>query len=89
LKEQVQEWLREWFASRGKIGRNAPENLLETDYFAAGWLSSMEVVEFVTEIEHHFGMQFSELDLQGQRFATISGLSELILERSTQAHPSG
>jgi acyl carrier protein len=88
LREQVQERLHDWFTSRGKIGREASQNMLEIDYFAAGWLSSMEVVEFVTDIESQFGMQFSEADLQDVRFATISGLADLILERSTQSAQS-
>jgi len=83
LKEQVQEWLQKWFAGRGKMGQGSQPNLL-VDYFAAGWLTSMEIVEFVTEIEQQFRMQFSEADLQDARFVTISGLSELILERSAQ-----
>ena len=85
MKEEVQKWLCEWFASRGKVGGEAGENLLDTDYFAAGWLTSMEIVEFVTEIEGQFGMQFSDADLQDRRFVTISGLSELILQRATPA----
>ncbi len=62
--------------------------MLEQDYFEAGWLSSMEVVEFVTEIEQQFGMQFSDRDLQDSRFVTIAGLADLILERSTQTSES-
>jgi acyl carrier protein len=89
LRDQVQHWLTEWFIARGKltkkIGETTPENLSYTDYFEAGWLTSMEVVEFVTEIEQHFCMQFSETDLQDPRFITIAGLAELILSRSTQA----
>jgi acyl carrier protein len=48
----------------------------------------MEVVEFVTEIEQHFGMQFSDEDMQDPRFVTLAGLTELILERSTQSSES-
>ena len=88
LKAQVQEWLANWFVARGKIGKSALESLSDTDYFQAGWLTSMEVVEFVMEIELQFGMQFSESDLQDPRFVTIAGLSELILERSTQTSES-
>jgi acyl carrier protein len=55
------------------------------DYFAAGWLTSMEVVEFVTEIEHRFGIQFSDADLQDPRFVTIGGMTELILACSTSS----
>ena len=48
----------------------------------------MEVVEFVTQIEEHFGMQFTDRDLQDSRFVTIAGLTELILARSTRADDS-
>ncbi len=88
LREQVQGWLENWFVSRGKIGKQASQSLLDTDYFEAGWLTSMEVVEFVTEIEQQFGMQFSDRDLQDPRFVTIAGLAELILQHSTQASES-
>ncbi|MFZ0436714.1 MAG: acyl carrier protein, partial [Candidatus Sulfotelmatobacter sp.] len=79
----VREWLTDWFVSRAKIGKQVRESLLNVDYFEAGWLTSMEVVEFVTDIEQRFGIQFSDRDLQDPRFVTIAGLAELILQRST------
>jgi acyl carrier protein len=85
LKEQAQNWIQEWFTRRGKAGKTASALPIEVDYFEAGWLSSMEVVEFVTEIENQFGMKFSDRDLQDPRFVTIAGLAELILECSTQS----
>ena len=92
LRGQVQHWLTGWFIARGKLAKKideaTPEELRDTDYFQAGWLTSMEVVEFVTEIEQHFAMQFSESDLQDPRFVTIAGLGELILARSTPASQS-
>ena len=84
MRTEVEEWLKDWFAKRAKIGRQAAKLCSNVDYFEAGWLTSMEVVEFVTEIEQQFGMQFSDRDLQDARFVTIAGLTELILERSTQ-----
>lgn len=90
-RARVQEWLLQWFVARAKIGKasaQAPDSWSNADYFAAGWLTSMEVVEFVTEIEQNFGMQFTDRDLQDSRFVTIAGLTELILERSTQAGDS-
>jgi acyl carrier protein len=84
-KQTVDEGLIEWFVARGKIGRNTvekePDGFRKTDYFNAGWLTSMEIVEFVTEIEQRFAVQFSDLDLQDPRFVTLEGLAELILER--------
>jgi acyl carrier protein len=85
---QVRQWLTSWFADRLKIAAQrddrSEEALWATDYLAAGWLTSMEVVEFVTEIEQHFEMQFSDHDLQDSRFVTIDGLASLILERAPQ-----
>ena len=87
-RETVDEWLIDWFVDRGKIGKHAiakqPDALRKTDYLEAGWLTSMEVVEFVTEIEQEFAMQFSDRDLQDARFVTIGGITDLILDRSKQ-----
>jgi acyl carrier protein len=88
MRETIQEWLKHWFVSRGNIGAQASQTALDKDYFEAGWLTSMEVVEFVTEIEQQFGMQFSDRDLQDSRFVTIAGLADLILERSTETSES-
>ncbi|HTU41124.1 MAG TPA: acyl carrier protein [Candidatus Aquilonibacter sp.] len=89
----VQDWLTSWFVARSKIRGEVVEisarTIRTTDYFDAGWLTSMEVVEFVTEIEQQFDMQFSENDLQDPRFVTINGLAELILARSAQMSESG
>ncbi len=88
MSEEVREWLTDWFVSRAKTGKQVRESLLDVDYFEAGWLTSMEVVEFVTDIEHRFGMQFSDRDLQDPRFVTIAGLAELILQRSIETSES-
>ena len=92
LRATVQHWLTDWFVTRAKIAKDASESvrgtLRETDYFEAGWLTSMEVVEFVAEVEQRFDMQFSDRDLQDPRFVTIAGLTELILERSTETSES-
>ena len=84
MRAQVQTWIQNWFKSRTKIGKEQTTSSVDVDYLDAGWLTSMEVVELITEIEQQFGMQFSDDDMQDPRFVTISGLSELILERSTQ-----
>ena len=85
MKDQVSEWLLEWFSTRGKFNGHNRAELLNVNYFDAGLLTSLEVIELVTDIETRFPIQFSQEDFQDQRFVTISGLSDLILERSTQA----
>lgn len=88
MRATVQIWLIDWFIARSKLGEGASESLCNTDYFEAGWLTSMEVVEFVTEIEQQFAMQFSDRDLRDPRFVTIAGLAGLISERSAQTTPA-
>jgi acyl carrier protein len=84
LKEQASEWLCEWFVSRRKFNGDAAA-LPVINYFDAGLLTSLEVIEFVSEIEDRFGMQFSEQDFQDPRFVTVAGLAEIIGERSPAA----
>jgi acyl carrier protein len=87
-KTQIEDWLAAWFVQRSKISQYEAVHVKHTDYFDAGWLTSMEVVEFVTEIEQKFGMQFSDRDLQDHRFVTIGGLGELVTERLMQMKES-
>jgi acyl carrier protein len=84
LKEQATQWLCEWFLSRRKF-KGAPSQLPDMNYFEAGLLTSLEVIEFVSEIENQFGLQFSDQDFQDPRFGTVAGLAELVANRSTQA----
>jgi acyl carrier protein len=87
LRQQVLAWLIDWFVSKGRVKRQLLLDSLEKDYFEAGWLTSMEVVEFVTDLEQQFGIQLEESDLQDARFLRLSGVSELVVERSAQ--PAG
>jgi acyl carrier protein len=84
LKEQASQWLCDWFVGRRKFKGDAVK-LLEIDYFDAGLLTSLEVIEFVSEIEDRFGVQFSDQDFQDPRFVTVAGLAELIADRSARA----
>jgi acyl carrier protein len=88
LGTEVQTWIKDWFEVRSKVGRQPNESVLNIDYLEAGWLTSMQVVELITEIERTFGVQFSDADMQDSRFATMAGLAELILQRSTQSSES-
>ena len=84
MKEQAAEWLCDWFVTRRKF-KGDTAKLLDINYFDAGLLTSLEVIEFVSEIEDRFGVQFSEQDFQDPRFVTVVGLSELIADRSAPA----
>ena len=83
MKEQVCQWLCDWFLSRKKIKGDARQHI-HVDYFEAALLTSLEVIEFVSEIEERFGVSFSEEDFHDPRFVTIAGLAELVAEHAAQ-----
>lgn len=82
MKKQASEWLCEWFIIRGKYKGDAAA-LPAINYFDASLLTSLEVIEFVSEIEDRFGVRFSEQDFQDPRFVTVSGLADIIAAAST------
>ena len=84
VKEEACQWLCDWFSSRGKLKGDTAAEPLHVDYFEAGLLTSLEVIEFVSEIEERFGVSFSEQDFHDPRFVTIAGLAELVAEQSAQ-----
>jgi methoxymalonate biosynthesis acyl carrier protein len=84
LRDQISTWLCDWFLSRRKF-RGDVSQLPSINYFDAGLLTSLEVIEFVSEIEEQFRVHFSEQDFQDPRFVTVAGLVELIAERARQA----
>ncbi len=83
-RQQANDWLCHWFISRRKFKGDASQ-LPPVNYFDAALLTSLEVIEFVSEIEDRFAVQFSEQDFQDPRFVTVAGLADLIAELS--AHP--
>jgi acyl carrier protein len=84
LRQDVSNWVVGWFSSREKI-RCPAQEALGIDYLQSGLLTSLEIVEFVAELEDHFGMQFSEEEMQDPRFSTIGGIAELIVASLDQA----
>jgi acyl carrier protein len=77
VAQEISSWLVEWFRSRGKRVGGGQE-ALRVDYLQSGLLTSLEIVELVAAIEDHYGVQFSEADMQDSRFSTIGGMSELV-----------
>ena len=71
----VAAWVRAWFAAKGPL----PEGP-RADFFAAGIIDSLAVVQLVADIEAAFGIRFEDRHYQDPRFSTVGGLAELISE---------
>jgi len=84
LSQEVSGWIVDWFRARGKLKCSA-EEALAIDYLRSGLLTSLEIVELVTALEDHFGIQFSDTEMQDPRFSTIGGMAELVSVAVDQA----
>jgi acyl carrier protein len=76
MKDNKQ-WIIDWFK------RQAPHIKLEIDenYFAAGAIDSMGIIELIEEMEQYFSVRFSQDDFQDERFSCIGGLTEMLAEK--------
>lgn len=67
-------WLVDWFAQRVPNSNLAPEQ----NYFAAGAIDSLGIIELIEDMEQTFSVHFSQNDFQDERFVSIRGLSEIL-----------
>lgn len=72
-----QVWLTDWFAHREPHIILAPED----NYFVAGAIDSLGVIELIEEMEQAFLVHFTQDDFQDERFVSIKGLMELLEEK--------
>lgn len=69
-------WLKSWFEKRNDAIQADPD----VNYLEAGFVDSMGLMELIAAVEEKFGARFTETHFQDQRFSTIRGLAELIVE---------
>ncbi len=76
---EYQKWLVDWFAANsGDAAGKSAEEILESDYFADGFVDSFGVISLVAEIEDAFSVRFSEDDFQNRDFSRVKGLADII-----------
>lgn len=70
-------WLIDWFT------RHAPHIALspEDNFFSAGAIDSLGVIELIEDMEQAYSVHFSQDDFQDQRFSSIDGLAEILKEK--------
>lgn len=70
-------WLATWFANREPNIKLNPDD----NYFSAGVIDSLGVIELIEEMEEAFLVKFTQDDFQDERFISINGLVEMIREK--------
>lgn len=76
----AKEWLLRWFEKKGPVPGATSDAKLKTNYFEAGLIDSLAVVQLVADIEAAFPVRFTDKHYQESRFSTIGGLAEIIAE---------
>jgi D-alanine--poly(phosphoribitol) ligase subunit 2 len=67
-------WLQAWFRQRAPHVQLAPED----NYFTAGAIDSLGVIELVEDLEKTFAVRFTQDDFQDRRFSSVAGLADLL-----------
>jgi D-alanine--poly(phosphoribitol) ligase subunit 2 len=78
----VTQWLLAWFRMKDRVV--ADELAGDVNYFEAGLIDSIGVIDLIANIEETFEIRFSHEHFQERRFVTITGLAEIIDELRAQ-----
>jgi acyl carrier protein len=77
---EEEKFLLEWFETRTPFPVENDEEKARLNYFDAGLVKSLDIINLILEIEARFEIQFNELHFQDRRFVTINGLAKIIQE---------
>jgi len=78
LMEEKIDWLKEWFGQKVHIG--SIRGVEHINYLERRLIDSVAVIELIVAAEERFNIGFSSEAFDDPRFATISGLAEIIGE---------
>lgn len=76
--KEIKEWVISWFEKNTIVKKDEVKNVLDENYFERGWMDSLKFIEFITDIEDTFKIQFSNDEFQNRMFSTIDGLCKII-----------
>ncbi|MBN1902440.1 hypothetical protein JW926_14030 [Candidatus Sumerlaeota bacterium] len=79
MNQEVKDWIIRFFESKknGIPGATEKDKLM-VDYFSAGLLDSLDVVNLVVSIEQNFKITLGPREMQDRRFCAIGGLAEIV-----------
>jgi len=78
--EQIILHIQKWLIDRHRLTIDINDR-----YIDSGLIDSFEIINLVIFIESSYNITFSSDDFEDARFFTINGLSELILEKISDA----
>jgi acyl carrier protein len=81
MNESIKQWLIDWFVNKTSAREEDLNLALEKSYFEAGWIDSLLFISFISDVEEHFKVSFSNDEFQNREFSTILGLADIITEK--------
>lgn len=78
MKEIIQE-LISILEKEFDVDNDVMQGSLDSNYFDKGWIDSFGFILFISNIEEKYCISFSNEDFQNREFATLNGLSLIIV----------
>ena len=77
--DEIRSTIVDWFVSNRCI--DSKDVRTDTNFFAAGLIDSLALIELVEHLEHAFSIRFSNDEFQNREFSTIDGLTKIIAKK--------
>ncbi len=74
MYQSIISWLKDYFSANAVL----PDDVENINYFEAGLINSMGIIELIEAIESQFEIKFNAMHFQERRFSTVRGLAEII-----------
>ena len=75
---RIYEVLVSLLEKRGPLQGNSDQEIRDYRYLDTGHVDSLNIMQFILEIEESFGISFSAEDTQSDEFRTIGGIITLV-----------
>lgn len=82
--KEIEDWIISWFEKNTDVKKDEIRNILYENYFERGGIDSLKFIEFITDIEYAFKIQFSNDEFQNRMFSTINGLCKIIESKKNE-----
>lgn len=74
---ETENWLHNWLISNGNPA--VSKLTITDDFVAAGIIDSFGTIRLISDVESHFGVEFSDENFQRKDLTTIKGLATVIV----------
>lgn len=74
----IKEWIIKWFNKNSNISIETLEKKSNENYFEEKWIDSFAFINFLSDVEEHYNIKFSNDEFQNRDFSTIDGLANII-----------